>query len=481
MLLKLFPSIKESLFFKIIHWFYYSYVYVALIGILTLLSCIFGIEMPVYYVFIFLGGVIPSLLLEDMTPTLAPLAMAYSSVSLKTNNAEAGTALYGNGREVNLYYHIILIIIFVFGRFIYEMIFNKERRCHKPQLLVGYILFGAALMFGGLTSGYYSKKNFYYGAIQMLALSGCYFFLLYLIDWKSMKKDYFFNIMMTYGIVIALEVFYIILFHRGDEVTTGWGIRNNIAGQMCLCICAPLYLAMKSKKLSWLYAIASIVILLGICSTNSRGGAGAGATLFVAGLALFFIFAGMSQRIQMSSVIAGAFLILVILMAFIPDQVLHFFGRLTGSDLSPGEMNLFKSSRMEIWKDGAAQFMSHPGFGVGYYECAAGRAPNFNYDFIPPRYHNTYVQILASLGLFGAFTFIYHRYEMFKLTFKHTTLEKTFIFLSIMGLLVSSLVDCHFFNLGPGLNYTIALAFIEGINIKDGVGLRKPNPMALIN
>ena len=474
MLLKFFPSLRETLFYKVIKWFYYSYVYVALIGVMTLLTCIFGLEMIDYYLVIILGGVIPSLILDDMTPAIAPLAMTYSSVSLISNNADEGKVLYSN--FAHLYIHITLIAVFVLGRFVFDMITIKERRKIYPSLLVGYILFGVSLIFGGLMSGFYSKKNFVFGLVEMLSLSGCYFILLYIIDWKKMKKNYFFYVMMTYGIVIALEVLYIIVIKRSDDITTGWGIRNNIAGQMCLCVCAPIYLAITSKKLSWLYSLASIFILFGIGSTNSRGGAGAGLIMFVAGFALLFIFGGMAQRIQGAAVIGAMFLALVILMVFIPNQLLEYFGRLTGVD---GSYNIFKDGRMQIWKDGMAQFMAHPGFGVGWYECTAGTAKNFSFHFIPPRYHNTYVQVLASLGLFGAVTFIYHRYEVFKEAFARPTKEKTFVMLSIIGLLLAALVDCHFFNLGPGLNYTIALAFINGFNIQNAKSKR--NIMSLAN
>ena len=43
-------------------------------------------------------------------------------------------------------------------------------------------------------------------------------------------------------------------------------------------------------------------------------------------------------------------------------------------------------------------------------------------------------------------------------------MEKSFIGLSILVLLLTSLLDCHFFNIGPVLFYSMALAFAEKIN-----------------
>ncbi|MBP5242287.1 MAG: hypothetical protein J6Z36_01175 [Clostridia bacterium] len=44
---------------------------------------------------------------------------------------------------------------------------------------------------------------------------------------------------------------------------------------------------------------------------------------------------------------------------------------------------------------------------------------------------------------------------------KKPTLAKTFIGLGVLALLLTSLLDCHFFNIGPGILYSVFLAFAE--------------------
>lgn len=92
---------------------------------------------------------------------------------------------------------------------------------------------------------------------------------------------------------------------------------------------------------------------------------------------------------------------------------------------------------------------------------------------MPPRYHNTFFQLIGAMGTFGLLAYLYHRYQTIRMTFTKPTLEKTYLFLFILGLLLASLLDCHLFNLGPGLNYCVVLSAIEGINIKNDVKVKR--------
>ena len=68
--------------------------------------------------------------------------------------------------------------------------------------------------------------------------------------------------------------------------------------------------------------------------------------------------------------------------------------------------------------------------------------------------------------------YIYHRFETLKLFFKNFSLEKLIMGLCIGGLLSTSLLDCHFFNLGPGFLYSALLLLME---ISDNNNLVKVN------
>ena len=123
-------------------------------------------------------------------------------------------------------------------------------------------------------------------------------------------------------------------------------------------------------------------------------------------------------------------------------------------------LNGYSSGRIEIWKTGLDQFIHHPVFGVGWYQI-----PNLGFQ---ARYHNTLVQLLASTGIFGTLCYAFHRFETYYVTFKKPNLEKTFAFITILSILISSLLDCFLFNIWLGFEYGFLLAYIEGRNLVEG-------------
>ena len=77
--------------------------------------------------------------------------------------------------------------------------------------------------------------------------------------------------------------------------------------------------------------------------------------------------------------------------------------------------------------------------------------------------HNTYIQILASCGIIGILTYIYHRIETIKLFFKTKNLSNILICITLIGFLLISLFDCHFHNMGPGFLYSALLILSEKV------------------
>ena len=460
MLIKLFPSLENNKLITLLNKFLYSYYYVAFMALLTCLTSLFGFEIYTYYLYVLFGGLLPCLFCKDMTPVFAPLGMAYSSVSLISNNSVKGKSLFG-GRWYHLYILLALIVLVIGARFIFELVTNKEKRHYKPYLLIGYVVFGLSCMTAGLGSPYYNMKEFTFGLVELLALSGCYFLLIYLIDWKNLRKDYFAWLMMLYGLCLVVEVFTLKIINQGGAIRTGWGVNNNVAGQLCLCLGGPIYLAIKNKWAPIYLAIEGFMILA-IGFTNSRDGALMGVIICLGSLVIYFIKTNKRKRIEMIALGALASVLFVVFAFIFTDTFVLLFPKLSGYQGDPVSLH----GRNKIWQNAYENFIANPAFGLGWYQCKMGRSDYFSYGFIPGRYHNTFFQVLGSLGIFGLVAFAIHRYQTIKMTFKNPSLEKTFIFICILGLLLTSLFDCHFFNLGPGLNYCILLAMIEGENIR---------------
>jgi hypothetical protein len=73
------------------------------------------------------------------------------------------------------------------------------------------------------------------------------------------------------------------------------------------------------------------------------------------------------------------------------------------------------------------------------------------------------VQIAASCGVVGLAAYALHRVQTVRLFLRHRNIENVFIAIYLMALLAAGLLDNHFFNVGPVLFYSMALAFAENI------------------
>lgn len=475
MLLELFPSLKSNRFIQIVNKFLYSKYYIILIGLACFLCNVFAFEIPLFYSFVFTATIVPSLICEDFLPIIAPLSMTYSSISLKSNNTRYNTSLFGGNNFIHLFILIGLIVISVLPRLIFDLLKKPERR-KKPALFLGYIFLGPCFVLGGLCTPYWEQKTILYGLVCFLSISGCYFILLYAIDWEKVKKDYFFWTMTVYGLSITLEVIYMyIAIKNGNNdfisylghMFTGWGMRNNIAGQICLCVAAPIYLTLKSKKISWLYLSLSILMIGGCALTLSRGGLLTAILVFIAGIIICFLRSTKQQKIAVLSVLGVSLSLLVVICILKRDELSEYFNRLIEINFDSLDTYEFTQGRDRTWMHGFEHYLENELFGVGFYQCTDFQFWNFSTGFVPPRYHNIYIQFLASTGLIGLGAYFYHRAQTLIITFRKPTIEKTMIYMTIAALVFSSLFDNHFFNMGPGLNYCVALAFIEGLNIQE--------------
>ena len=131
--------------------------------------------------------------------------MAYSSISLKSNNAKEGVSLF-DGKWHHLIILVSLIAVFVLVRLIFDLITNEEVRHRKHYLLPGYIVLGLTFVLAGIGSSSHIAKDMLFGLVEFLALFGAYFLCVYLIEWKSFKKDYVLWLLLFYGLAISAEV-----------------------------------------------------------------------------------------------------------------------------------------------------------------------------------------------------------------------------------------------------------------------------------
>lgn len=459
-----FRDLKENNWIKKINQFFYSNYYIILINILMLIAYFFSLEIFIYYIYMVLGFYI-MLFCDDMLPTVPMFCTGYMTIAKKnTPIKNPDSLLYTKSFMINL---IILGTITGIGLIIRLILSIKNRKNNnKPSLTIGFIVITICMMFGGIFTKYYSARSFFYGLLVGITLAFCYFYFFYTIDFKNTRKDYFAYTFMIIGLAVGIETLqsYIAFdwsgeFHR-SEITTGWGIRNNIGGVICTCIGAPLYLG-ATKKHGFIYTIIAIIIYLLTILTQSRNAILVGGFLLVVGLIFVIIYTKEKERTFNILVCVVTLFILSAVMFIYKDKIAKIFIDLIDSGLE-------SNGRLIQYKNGLKAFKEYPIIGTGFFDFDHGNNVFFDQNsFLAPRYHNTIIQFLASTGIIGMIAYLYHRYSTLKMFFKKCNIEKIFIAICFTAIVGNSLLDCQLFNFGPGLHYGTLLVFMECINLNE--------------
>jgi hypothetical protein len=123
------------------------------------------------------------------------------------------------------------------------------------------------------------------------------------------------------------------------------------------------------------------------------------------------------------------------------------------------------NGRLDLYKHGLENFITHPIFGGGFDSCLED---NFGHGIDPNRYHNTIIELLATCGVVGFGAYCYHRYQTIKLFIKKkSNLSCIFLGICALALLLTSLLDNHIFNLYPTMYYSIILVALGKLPTKE--------------
>lgn len=463
MLKYFYPKLHNSIFQTIIQKILDSKFLILLIGFLALLSNLFSLEIIVLYIYLVI--IIIGVLFSDDLLCLLPIACCgYYTFSRKNNPlAIDKTSVF---LEESVIIHLIIIFsitaVFAITRLVFEIITKEEKR-KLPKLTWGFLALGFSYILGGLLTKYYDGRTAFFGLVQILSLSFCYFFFYFTIDFKKVKKTYFAFLVTVISLILLFEVlgmlYYAGFFASNGNFSrsllyTGWGINNNVAACICMSLPAPFYYV-TTKRQGWLYLIFCNILLITLISVQSRNGILFGILIFLICFIASIIKSSNFNRINLILTQIFFLVIYALIILEFNELLIQKFSSIISAGLND-------SGRFKIYIDGLKQFLNNPIFGNGFYECLAGRWGNTEIgDFLPSRYHNTYVQILASCGIFSLAAYIFHRIQTIKLITKNFSVEKFFMFMILFGLIITSILDCHFFNFGPGFLYSTILLLLE--------------------
>lgn len=436
-----------------------SVYFIAFYALITLLSSVFSWELA-YYTVSLIIAVFILIFCKDISPIITVTAFIYFSPSVGNNPGRNPDSIYYP--ENGLIYIIILIVLFlaVFFIRIISDVLNDREKLGLPKLTFGFVALGTAYFLGGIGYEEYTFETLLFALLQIASLSLLYFLFVCVLDWKEIKKDYFGWICLFGCAIIFYQILY--AYAYGDVIVdgkfyrsaiyTGWGMYNNAGVAMDMFLPGIFYLAVK-KKHGWIFSVIGLIMFGGVIMTNSRTSIAVGCVLYILCSVLVMAKSKGKNRILNGAVFILSYIAIAVIVLKFSDKVEELISALLNFQ-DDG------SSRIEIWKNGIELFKEHKIFGTGFYSCELFKWGDSD-SFIPPRWHNTYVQLLASCGIVGIAAYLFHRVQTIILLFKRPSFEKTMIALCVVALISTSFLDCHFFNIGPGLIYSLLLAFAE--------------------
>ena len=442
--------------------------YIAGIMLLTALANLLELEIPMYTVVALLAVYI-CLFGDDLLPMMPLFISSYVTPSrVNTPGRNPESVFYGAS---GVY---IACLAAVIGLALIVHIIRERKKITKvkPKLLLGMLSLSAAYLLSGIGSDHYAAimaQNIVHTLLQSVAILLPYLLFSIFVDWNKLRLDYFAWIGFCAGTLLCVEILGVYCTQEvvvdgsvlRDRIYTGWGMYNNMGGLLAMMIPYVFCLATMYRKV-WFGALAGSLFLGCVFMTCSRS------SILVAGLAycvcglLMFRFAGKRRQNIIVLISLGVFILLA--MIIFREQLMGLFSVLMN-------LGLKLNNRDIIYKEGINKFLQAPVLGNGFY--SIGYKPDAwstlerFHNIIPPRWHNTVLQILVCCGLTGILAYLFHRLQTVQLFLKRMNKQNMFIACSILVLLLSSMFDCHFFNIGPMLFYSMALSFVENCPVNE--------------
>lgn len=457
----------------IVNQFLYSPYYIAFVAIISACANLFGWELPVWYLYAAMA-VATVLFAEDALPIVPLVCCGYVTVSASNNPAgNYGSSLFqSKSALIQLAVIGTLLVAALVARVIFDICKPRlvKRTRRTPKLGVGFMLLGLAYLLAGMTPArdYGPQwRSALFGLVQIACLALPYFYFHYTVNWNKVNRLYLAQVFVALGFAVTAEIvgMYVNAFASMAEnasfgrgmLYTGWGIYNNVGFMMAFCIPFAFNLTLRLRH-SYIYAIIADIFEIALLFTQSRGSILFGTAIFFA--CAIYTACKLTGKYRWTTVGAGLGFIaaFVVICGIFHEKVACIFAAMN-------EVGLDDSGRWEIYSEGLRQFAESAQsifFGNGFYACGNFRWGNLPNDaFLPPRYHNTIVQLLASGGIFALIMYAFHRYQTIRLCLTRRTHERIFALAAVCVLTLTSLVDCHFFNMGPGLVYSVVLVFAE--------------------
>lgn len=469
-------QLRQSPRVQAINSFLRSPGYILALSLLTVVCNLLGLEL-VYYTLVIALGLYVITLSKDLLPIMPMIMLCYIVPSVKNNPGRNGDSIFSfsNGGAYILVLASV-VVVFLIWRLISDKEMGRAFLTRKRSLVSGMLFLGVGYLLSGIGSYRYFDvfgRNLLFAFLQFISIALLYFLFTATVDWFNVPKDYLAWMGLGIGFTVLPQLLMAYLsgqaFMEGtgtmdrELIYTGWGMHNNIGGLMVMMIPFAYYLAY-TKKHSWVYNLLGTMLLGGVMLSCSRTAMAVGAGIYLV-CAVILLKNKRTRKENLWVYCIGALAVLGFVAVFF-EKLMEIFS------LFFEEIGLV-SKRDVLLENGLKKFGNDPIFGGSFFfKGTPGEFVPWDFSeqatfssFFPPRWHNTLVQIAASCGVVGLVGYGFHRFQTFRMLWRNRSTENLFIALYLAVLLLCSLMDCHFFNVGPVLFYSMALAFAENIHL----------------
>ena len=469
MFVEAFPKFNNAKIVRALRAYFGSVWHVIVVALIMTLSAVFSLEIAAAYCYLAIA-VLVCLFCEDVRALVSVIICVPMSLSIPNNLSNpsavfAETIFADNAAMLQIGFCVAVAAVLLVGRLVAMLITGRGGR-GMPRLTIGFLLLFAAYLLGGLLSPYYSVSTVLFGALQCLMIGLAYFYFYYTVDWKKTPKGYIASVFAVIGFALVIQV--LNMYFRNSVVVDGviergylypgWGTYNNIGCVTAMCIPAICYFAVTQKH-GWIFTLLAATVMAGVILTQSRGSILFGGIVYVAGMIIVLVKSKSRERLLHCIVIAVIVIAIAICVFVFREKLQNLFNALL-------RVKTDDAGRKELFIQAWDYFRKYPVFGVGWGgERWIQNGNNFLLFFMA---HNTFLQVLGSLGVVGMIAYLFHRFQTLKMVFRKFSIEKCFTALIAFDVLFMSMMDVHVFIVETAMFYSIVLVFLEGIDKREG-------------
>ncbi len=380
--------------------------------------------------------------------------------------------------------HFVICGLLIISVMVYKLASRgllREMFIKRGMFFWGIILLDAALLIGGIFSGNFGISSVLWALMFAVVLTFCYFLFSAIVQESADCSAYLCKILVSLGYAVMVQILIttyrlhinnhlIFVDMRGVKsimrgvFNLSWGLSTIIGAVLAVALFACMYL-MRNRRFPILSCISAVLFFLGSVFLNTRSSILIGGLIFIIGLILNCF--GCKNKIcnrfsVLAILIVGALGVTVFIRSF-PDTYKSIIAealKVLRLNFNLESIETLSTNRITIWKEGIANFISEPLFGVGInkgYPISGTVSVNIFNDM----YHNVIIQMLASCGMFGIFALVMHLKHLLEVTVRCFSADRLLLMLVPLGILTMSLFDNFFFYPNFMIIYTAALACAE--------------------